>query len=389
MRIKLVTTSLLLVLFINKGQALELYNKDNNSLTVSGRITVDSQSNDDTANAMASYRDVGDFGSRIRFEFTNTELESLKVKAVTEWGIDTQSKYSADSSFLFNRESYIELSNANLGVFTIGKFWSRIYDSTVGLTDYANNAGLVAGYATHTGLEEGSDYATSRMHNALAYEKQIGKIGMGLQVQGKEDNLTPRNSSETLADDTSALTRNYSAGAYLRYVDPNLKLGVGYVRVGNYIKDEAAGTTQLNDSVIDANIYSLGAAVNIGSAYLSVSGGYYQNYMLAGVNHLGAATYMSYRLDKVEPYIGYQYVYSPNVKSSIDKIGADVYNVENRSKKSVEASEGVIGITYYASSQLRFMIEHSQDFRSNSQIDNSLVVPKKISVTTLAVRYDI
>jgi predicted porin len=367
------------------AKAMEVYKSDNRALYLGGEALVSNNIGSYNGNKNTKKIEVEGLDSKIRFTGVSNEVDGLKITGNVEIGIVGDARNTTDFNTVYNRETYIRLENNDLGSLTLGKTKSIYNILTVASTVDYINAGKIDAGLTYFSNDEGNDYGVNYMKKAIVYEKKYGNITFGFNYQHKEKDLL----NETGEVDQDHY-RSFLAGGAIKYEGDIIIISTGYQYVEIANSSTHGNYQEYPESALPAHLINSGIGFKLGDFYAGFAGGYYKNYISFGENHIGASAYIEYKLKKVKPYIGYEFIYGLNTYSLIRDTGNDFHNAMSRdkaSKYSFDRSNIAIGILYELTTSFKVYMEYNQDIRTIRQSETSYLQPSRPSTTTIAMVY--
>lgn len=369
--------------------AVTIFSDTNNKVDLTGDFNL-SYFNKLENEQILSYIKNNYYYSTLGVAFENHSLATLLTSLVFDVKINNKAYYQEEESQ--NLYKTIEMNNFYIGLKAddtttkIGIFDSLVSSQTVLATNKEGVYWLDAGYSfmnmdPFLGDKNGEDFSTTKIQG-IGHSNSVSNFTINLEVSSPKNNLTARNSVEE-----NLISKRYSVAGSISYQGDIIGYSIGYVRVGNKIKDKSVGKF-LRESMINSDNILSSFSLSAENLYFAVSGGYYKNQKLAGITHTGASAFLSYQLTKLVPYVGYQFLYANNINSSI-KDGKDIYNLKDRKNYSFDQSVFIIGLSFKVHDGLFLGIEHINDIRSESQIDSSLLNTINQDVTSIYIKYSI
>lgn len=186
--------------------ALNVFDDGTNSLSIGGRIGVQTENKDGHTTA-------NNDSARINFKFAHQFDNGWTGHGVAEWGFRAQDEYSNGEKLdtFFNRLGYVALTHDQAGDITMGKNWSVMYDVS-GWTDaFAIGGGAALGI--YDGMSSGDFDGTARADDTIQYRNSFGGLNVGAQYQLEDS-------------DTSGVNRDKGYGVSASY-DFAMGLSVG------------------------------------------------------------------------------------------------------------------------------------------------------------------
>ncbi len=308
-----------------------------------------------------------DLDSNVSFVF-KTPLEANAfgdnfIIAVLDLGIKND-LLNNQSTALYNKYSYIQLENSSFGLLSAGIIPSIINQYAISNVNKTNINLLDAGYLYNSLYYNADAYNTFVAEKAVSYVSKYTNWLVAVQYSSsndkeKADNLT------TL--DILDVKLNYSLATLIKYFNDDLSVSFAYQRnhiLYNQSKDYLANSSFKNNNFL--------ATFNASyeKLYVASTIGYYNNLHLIGINYIGFATYLEYKLTKVVPYIGYNLLILQSYTNSFFK---NLYNQNS----SVDFSNIIIGLKYNINNNALLGFEYRYDLRAKNIAKNSLLQNKK------------
>jgi hypothetical protein len=373
------------IVLFSKLKAVTIFSDNENKIDLIGNLNL-AYFNNLKSEHTASFVENNNYYSYIGLAVENKTTTFLTTSSVIDIKINNQLYYpekedQTSYKALEINNLYVEFKSYNTSKTKLGIFDSLVSKQTVEATNKASIYWLDAGYSFMNqdslfGDKSGEDFSTNKIAG-IGHHDVVSNFSMNLELSGPKNTLTARDQVED-----NLISRDYAVLTSLAYQGDVVGLSVGYTRVQNTIEDNK----YFSSSMVNADSFLSSFSLSGDNIYFALAGGYYKNQKLAGITHTGASAYLSYKLTKLVPYVGYQFLYADNINSSTTSLG-DPYNLKDRKNYSFEQSVLVIGLSFEVHKGLLLGIEHDNDIRSNSQVDSSLLNPVKQDITSIYIKY--
>ncbi len=373
------------IVLFSKLKAVTIFSDNENKIDLIGNLNL-AYFNNLKSEHTASFVENNNYYSYIGLAVENKTTTFLTTSSVIDIKINNQLYYpekedQTSYKALEINNLYVEFKSYNTSKTKLGIFDSLVSKQTVEATNKASIYWLDAGYSFMNqdslfGDKSGEDFSTNKIAG-IGHHDVVSNFSMNLELSGPKNTLTARDQVED-----NLISRDYAVLTSLAYQGDVFGLSVGYTRVQNTIEDNK----YFSSSMVNADSFLSSFSLSGDNIYFALAGGYYKNQKLAGITHTGASAYLSYKLTKLVPYVGYQFLYADNINSSTTSLG-DPYNLKDRKNYSFEQSVLVIGLSFEVHKGLLLGIEHDNDIRSNSQVDSSLLNPVKQDITSIYIKY--
>lgn len=373
------------IVLFSKLKAVTIFSDNENKIDLIGNLNL-AYFNNLKSEHTASFVENNNYYSDIGLAVENKTTTFLTTSSVIDIKINNQLYYrekedQTSYKALEINNLYVEFKSYNTSKTKLGIFDSLVSKQTVEATNKASIYWLDAGYSFMNqdslfGDKSGEDFSTNKIAG-IGHHDVVSNFSMNLELSGPKNTLTARDQVED-----NLISRDYAVLTSLAYQGDVVGLSVGYTRVQNTIEDNK----YFSSSMVNADSFLSSFSLSGDNIYFALAGGYYKNQKLAGITHTGASAYLSYKLTKLVPYVGYQFLYADNINSSTTSLG-DPYNLKDRKNYSFEQSVLVIGLSFEVHKGLLLGIEHDNDIRSNSQVDSSLLNPVKQDITSIYIKY--
>ncbi|MCL2567101.1 MAG: hypothetical protein FWE18_03255 [Alphaproteobacteria bacterium] len=383
--IKLLLAGICFSLLFGKLNAAAVFSAESNAVALFGDFNLAYFNRLPSVNTYDFMKN-NQYYSTVGASVENTSLENFTVALVVDVRINNKFYYpeNIDKDYYRSLEVnqlYLELKDA-AGSTTLGNFNSKVISSTVDATNKAGIFLLDAAFS-FTGASSGifgeyaeSDFSTRKIYQGIGHYDKSSNFIIAAEFESPRDNLNARNAFEE-----GAFNRRFSAGAAVGYAGEAVGASVGYKRIENKLNAEF-DSIDFKKSIINSDNILGSVYINLSKFYLALSGGYYYNLKIAGVNHVGASALISYRLSKLRTYAGYQLLYAGN----IHKYGS-IYGMADNKDYSFDQSVAVFGLSYEAFTGFMMGIEHSNDIRTKLQRQSSLLNNSNNDITAVYLKY--
>lgn len=386
--IRKVILVLLILSITSQLKAIMVFSNDINKVDIMGDINL-AYLNKLKEEDYFSFINNNDYNSYLGISVENHSLPLATTRAVMDFKINNKFYFPDDKGVKSNKK--LEVNNLYLEIITIddsitrvGSFDSVVTKDTVRATDKGYIYLLDAGFSFMNkslvyGDKSGEDFSTIKT-NGIGNLNNFTNYKIAFEVSFPKTQL--ENRSEI---DNDSVRRNYSFGASFKYEGEIFSYAIGYKKIRNRLKKDV-DNPNLSKKILDSDNFLSSITYNGEKLYLAIAGGYYNNQKLAGINHTGASAIASYKLTKVVPYIGYQFLYANNIHSSIKNCN-DIYGIKDRKNYSFDQSELVLGVSYQAHEGFIIGIEHDNDLRKKSYRKSSLLNNISQDVTSIYLQY--
>ncbi|MDR0484678.1 MAG: hypothetical protein LBH40_05320 [Alphaproteobacteria bacterium] len=390
--IKLFFLSVLFSILAIRLNAITVFSNDTNKIDITGQFNIayfNRLSSEHTYDFIKNNR----YHSQLGILAENKTLKGLTTRLFFEARINNKFYYPEDIDknyyeSLEVNQIYLELEDS-LGKTRLGNFNSQVYYNTVATTDKSYVFLLDAGYSfvgqssSSFGNYNDSDFSTKAVYQGIGHYNQYGNVVIAVEVESPRNNLQARNDFEEDTFDTKAFNQKFTAATSLSYKGEKVGISAGYKRIQNEQRTNFSGLSFNDNMLVSDNILS-SFYLSLNKFYLALAGGYYKNLKIAGIDHVGASAFMQYKLTKLTPYIGYQFLYADDINKN-----GHIYGLADNKNYSFDQSVAVVGLSYNVYDGLTVGIEHNNDVRSKGQRESSLLNNVNNDITAIYFKYSL
>lgn len=307
------------------ASAIEIYQDDDNSVSLRGFVRLTMHGTDDSD-------EITDSGSRWGIDYTrkiqNDWTAGLTMEWATNFEKNTNLSVGGDSSVpagdsgdsLSSRLGYIHFTHDKWGSFGIGKQWSVYYD-VVAVTDVLNFFGGNATGAYNLGSDGGLS-GTGRAEQAITWRKSYGNLNLGIQLQAQDEAVVLENSSIPEFDGTEIAVMGNGYSAALTYQWHDFTVG-GAVNISEIDISPVLGNLGAEDeedTIFAASVTYGKSNSGLHVAFAAVTSEYHEvdntgNY----IDAVGSELFVKYTLEnKLAIYGGYNLLESDTSSSDYE-----------------------------------------------------------------------
>ncbi|CAL1329398.1 porin [Candidatus Providencia siddallii] len=313
MKNNIIALFMLFLFSINKVNAIEIYNKNNNKLDINAKINIRHSISNAKGNSGIKIDDIDN--SRVRFGVKGDKQIIDDLIGFVNFEYETKINKGEDNNIVKNRLSYIGLKFVDLSSIDYGRNYGIIYD----ISSWTDVLPIWGGDS----ISQTDTYMTGRNRNLLTYRNKngFGYIkGLNLALQYQAKNIENNNNIDLYYRDNC---EGYG-------ISSTYSIGNGLTLGGSYFNSIRPEMQKIKDFAYDSNAqaWNIGSKLDRNNLYFAAMYGEALN-----VSHFGKTNYIANKTKNTEFVV--QYLFDSGLKPSFAFIKSKCKNLDIYDNKNI------------------------------------------------------